>query len=546
MKPKLLILYTLIVMTPLGLLVWIGVGGIRDERDMVTLQINQVLTDELQGFEADIIKLRNQYAQDFIRTTDTLTLTCPALRAWLHKTALASQVFLLGADGKRRHPPVDKPRNAEEEQFLVRAEQVWQDKHRFFQPVDETAQAQTVGSSSRRPPSSSAHGWYSWFWGNGLRLLFWQRMPSGDILGIELNRSRFLADIIAALPDSPGPQNTASRSADSAALAAQKWIKLIDAKGDTIFQWGHAPPEKDVQPFTVLQLAEPLGAWRLESYINADAFYEALSQSRYTTLTAALVAAGAALLGLAIYFYRESTQALRQAGQRVTFVNQVSHELKTPLTNIRMYGDLLGPCIPDDDEKAQTYVKVIQQESGRLSRLIGNILSFARKQRNKLNCHRKPMVVDETIASVLSSFAPSLEAKGIQAATQLNAPATVMADPDILEQILGNLLSNIEKYCAARGQAVITSRQTETLTVITCSDNGPGIPPAQREKIFAPFYRVSDKLTDGVSGTGIGLAIARDLARLHGGDLRLCPTDEGACFEVTLQTPGSQSSRSAS
>ena len=74
-------------------------------------------------------------------------------------------------------------------------------------------------------------------------------------------------------------------------------------------------------------------------------------------------------------------------------------------------------------------------------------------------------------------------------------------------------------------------------TTIVVSDNGPGIAPKQREKIFQPFYRISNKLTDGVSGTGIGLAIARDLARLHGGDLVLIPGKTGATFKITLRTP---------
>jgi signal transduction histidine kinase len=72
------------------------------------------------------------------------------------------------------------------------------------------------------------------------------------------------------------------------------------------------------------------------------------------------------------------------------------------------------------------------------------------------------------------------------------------------------------------------------LVEITVSDEGPGIPPREREAIFQPFVRLSGKVTDGVAGTGIGLSIARELARLHGGDLVLRPSEVGACFEVTI------------
>lgn len=80
----------------------------------------------------------------------------------------------------------------------------------------------------------------------------------------------------------------------------------------------------------------------------------------------------------------------------------------------------------------------------------------------------------------------------------------------------------------------MTSKTDGNRSTITVSDQGSGIPSAERERIFEPFYRISDKLTDGVAGTGLGLALSRDLARLHGGDLRLIDSDAGACFELTL------------
>ena len=88
----------------------------------------------------------------------------------------------------------------------------------------------------------------------------------------------------------------------------------------------------------------------------------------------------------------------------------------------------------------------------------------------------------------------------------------------------------------------VTSRQKGSTTSITISDRGPGIPKGQEEKIFAPFHRLSNKLSDGVTGTGIGLTIARDLARRHGGDLRAIASDAGARFELILNTPQSTSS----
>ena len=118
------------------------------------------------------------------------------------------------------------------------------------------------------------------------------------------------------------------------------------------------------------------------------------------------------------------------------------------------------------------------------------------------------------------------------------AKQSVRIDADTLEQILGNLLSNVEKYAPCGKQLKITSSQEGDLTIITVADSGPGIPKNQREKIFKPFHRLSSKNSDGVSGTGIGLTIARDLARKHGGDLTLseCRSSTGCTFTIRLKT----------
>jgi signal transduction histidine kinase len=135
---------------------------------------------------------------------------------------------------------------------------------------------------------------------------------------------------------------------------------------------------------------------------------------------------------------------------------------------------------------------------------------------------------------VAEQFRPSFAAKGVEVVLDLAAPRPTAFDPDAVEQVVGNLLNNVEKYAAAGGLCEVASRQTETATVIRVADRGPGIPRGREEKIFEPFVRLSDRLTEGVSGTGIGLSIARELVRLHGGELRLVPSEGGARFELEL------------
>ena len=254
-------------------------------------------------------------------------------------------------------------------------------------------------------------------------------------------------------------------------------------------------------------------------------------------LTVGLLVLGLVIVAIGVYVFRENRREVRGALKRVTFVNQVSHELKTPLTNIRMYAELLDMTLDETDEKSRSHLDVIVQESQRLSRLIGNVLTFGRGQRKKLAVHPTPHVVDDIIRKTSGQFAPSLNAKGIEVTLDLNAKETVVVDADALEQILGNLLANVEKYAASGKLVTITSARDGDNTLIQVKDQGPGIPKSAREKIFAPFFRISGALTEGVSGTGIGLAISRDLARRHGGDLTLVPCPKGATFELNLDTP---------
>jgi signal transduction histidine kinase len=253
-----------------------------------------------------------------------------------------------------------------------------------------------------------------------------------------------------------------------------------------------------------------------------------------------LSAMGAVLLALGAHFYAGYARDLRDSARRVNFVNQVSHELKTPLTNIRMYAELLEQNLPQDaaaNEQARRYMGVIVSESQRLSRLIINVLTFARQQRRSLRLNPQPAIVDHVIDAAIEQFRPSLEAAGIAVDVQRGASRSVRLDADAAGQILGNLISNVEKYAAGGKRLSISSSQESGRTTIRVADGGGGIPASHREKIFQPFYRISNELSDGVTGTGIGLSIARELARLHGGDVVLEPSGRGAVFCISLATP---------
>jgi signal transduction histidine kinase len=246
-----------------------------------------------------------------------------------------------------------------------------------------------------------------------------------------------------------------------------------------------------------------------------------------------------AALALGIYAWRGFASELRVAGQRVSFVNQVSHELKTPLTNIRLYAELLAERLPEGGTE-RDYLDIIEREGRRLSRLINNVLTFGREARGAAeSLSLREGTVDEVVLQVLDAFRPTFSERGIEVRTKLDAPDTVMIDTDLVDQVTGNLLSNAEKY-ASSGHLVeietgLSEGRPDGEAWIRVRDFGPGIKSGDRSRLFRQFERFHTAVTDAVGGTGLGLYLSRTLARRHGGDLILEETQTGCSFLFTFK-----------
>ena len=441
---------------------------------------------------------------DLSRRLGEVTLEPDALRELTRRSPLVRHAFLLDARGQVVHP-AEATATASERAFLQRASAIL--TGRAVMPAsstDEGAPAATVkrGDSLHARAERADHGWLTWYWDDGVQLLFWKRAGQGAVVGVEVERVALLARLVGRLPS----------TREEARLA------LVDGAGAAVYVWGAADVDPRVRPLASVALPSPLDAWRLTHTLSVRQT-TLRGQARELSMLRVLAPAGMAallLMGLGVWLWRESRRAMREAAQRVSFVTQVSHELKTPLTNIRLYAELLADDIPEEDPAAGK-LAVIVAESQRLSRLINNILTFSRRQRHQLALHRQPVVVDDLVESVVGPFRPSLDQKGVT-----------------VEGVLANLVSNVEKYAAAGKSLRVVTTQEDGHTRVTVSDRGPGVGAAHRDRVFDPFYRASDRLTDGVTGTGIGLTIARDLARMHGGDLTLDQTTAGASFTLTI------------
>jgi len=250
------------------------------------------------------------------------------------------------------------------------------------------------------------------------------------------------------------------------------------------------------------------------------------------------VTLAAVLCGGFYFMYRFAVGQLRLARQQQDFVSAVSHELKTPLTSIRMYGEMLKAGWADDAKK-QTYYDYIHSESERLSRLIENVLQLARLTRSHQTFDVKRATVAELVDLVRSKTATQTERAGFKLEVRDDTPAgTELAlDVDAFAQVFINLVDNALKFSAGAERRVVeiaARRESDGRVLFTVRDFGPGIPKAELKKIFELFYRPADEVTRATSGTGIGLALVQQLTAALGGRVEVRNCEPGAEFRVSF------------
>jgi signal transduction histidine kinase len=280
------------------------------------------------------------------------------------------------------------------------------------------------------------------------------------------------------------------------------------------------------------RLSAPLGDVELILSINR---LPAGAGGRVTTWLAAILLL--VLCGGFYMMYRLGVGQIDLARQQQDFVSAVSHELKTPLTSIRMYGEILREGWASDEQK-KIYYEYIFDESERLSRLIANVLQLARMTRNNLQLEAKSLPV----AGLMDSIRPRVSAQIDRAGFELNlycdpeaGQAIIHADPDWFIQIFINLMDNAIKFSASAERKVIDigcQQLRDGSVQFSVRDYGPGVPADQMKKIFKLFYRSESELTRETVGTGIGLALVHQLARAMGGQVDVVNREPGAEFRV--------------
>ena len=284
------------------------------------------------------------------------------------------------------------------------------------------------------------------------------------------------------------------------------------------------------------RFAEPFAALAVAASLDA---VPELVGSEALTIRLLALALALAVLGGGLGLGRAIWTELEFARRRSDFVAAVSHELKTPLTTIRMYAEMLRDGMVPTSERQREYHATITAESDRLGRLIDNVLELARLERGGPTRAQAPVVgeVAPIVREAMEIVRPLAEKAGF--ALELDAapglpPARV--DRDALVQVVVNLVDNAVKF-AAEGERTIRLElggTSDGRVELVVRDHGPGVPSGQQAKVFEPFYRGERELTRKTRGTGIGLALVRGLVERMGGEVAARNHPDGG-FEVTLR-----------
>jgi signal transduction histidine kinase len=237
-----------------------------------------------------------------------------------------------------------------------------------------------------------------------------------------------------------------------------------------------------------------------------------LPRSRLPVLLGTLTIASGLLVAALVLWRRE--RALSQ--MESDFVSGVSHELRTPLAQIRLFAETLMRDRVRSEEERSRSLAIIDQEARRLSHLVENVLEFSRGRRGVIALAVTPVELETLVRETVDSFRPLAQARGNSLTLDL-APATAPVDADAIRQVLLNLFDNAVRYGPAGQEIRIALSHEDGAAILSVEDQGPGVPPEQRSEIWKKFVRLERNRGAHRAGTGIGLAVVRDLVELHRG-----------------------------
>ena len=261
---------------------------------------------------------------------------------------------------------------------------------------------------------------------------------------------------------------------------------------------------------------------------------ELMRPRRFLTVTATPLS-GEAGRGGVLLTLRDATAERRAQTSRREFVSNVSHELRSPLASVRAMVETLENGALDDREAALDFLGRMQDDIGRMTALVNELLELSSLESGQMPLHLSPVDLRAAAAAAAERLESAAAAKGVELRRGVDADAPrAMADPAKLDQILTNLLENALRFTPRGGRIEISARARPRWVDVRVSDTGVGISKEHLPRVFERFFKADRSRRDG--GTGLGLAIAKHLAQAHGGEIRAESAEgEGSAFTVTLR-----------
>lgn len=313
----------------------------------------------------------------------------------------------------------------------------------------------------------------------------------------------------------------------------QSLINVLDAEGRIVY----GPPPRLGGVSIGCPFETTLYKWWLKATIvSAEALGAEVARRRLLEQVMVALSLVVVIAGLIIVAVAASRER-RLSNMKSDFVANVSHELKTPLSVVRMFGELLHSGRADTEEKRQQYVQIINTESERLTSLIENLLDFARAERGKASYEFSRGDVADVVERAVDACRPRADSVALKLTIQPGLPPA-MLDEHSLQVAVMNLVDNAVKYAPEGREVEVSVRAARRMIEIRVRDHGSGVPREEQKRIFERFVRGRSAERTRTRGSGIGLALVRQIAQAHGGRAWVESAEgAGSTFVLTIR-PG--------
>lgn len=336
------------------------------------------------------------------------------------------------------------------------------------------------------------------------------------IIGIILDAERFIQEVLGQKMNE---------------IAGDNFLLSVHRKGTARAVYGTYSPEEIRQTKELWLFPDYLVGIRLSGQTIAEVVRERFYRNLILISLLDVV-----LIAGAWFVFRTVRREVELAQLKADFVSNVSHELKTPLSLIRMFGESLQLKRVPSEEKKQEYYDTIVQETERLTRLVNNILNFSRMEAGKKEYQLVEANLGAIVENVLKSYELHLTHQGFAVTLRLDkSPSRIIADPESLSEALLNIIDNAVKFSDKEKFISISTGKADGMAYVEVEDHGIGIDLQNQKKIFDKFFRVSSGLVHKTKGSGLGLSLVKHIMDAHRGKVTVkSEPGKGSAFRLSF------------